>query len=276
LIKQAEIKITDSDIKNRFKRLGAKRRPDGIIVVGGRLESWMKATYNKQELILLPYDHRLSRLYVELVHKQGHTGISATACKVRLKFWIIKLEQVVRSVRFNCVICRKNTKKCCEQIMGPLPDVRINPAPAWSSVSLDLFGPFEIRGEVNKRSRGKAYGLIINCLLTRAVHIDATPDYSTDAFLKALRRFMSFRGSPLKIFSDPGSQLKGAANLMKVSLSDLDQTQLKEFGLKNGFEWHFTAANAPWQNGCSEALIPSCKKAIHNSIGSQVLSIIEL
>ena len=54
--------------------------------------------------------------------------------------------------------------------MSPLPDVRLQPAPAWSSVSLDLFGPIEIRGEVNKRSRGKAYGVLFNCLLTRAVH----------------------------------------------------------------------------------------------------------
>ena len=276
LIKVAQANITDIEIHDRYKRLGAYRRSDGIVVVGSRLENWMKATYNNLKMILLPHDHRLARLYVEFIHKQGHTGISATACKVRLKFWIVKLEKLVRSVRFNCIVCRKMTKKRCEQIMGPLPDVRLNPAPAWSSVSLDLFGPFAIRGEVNKRSRGKAYGLIINCLVTRAVHIDATPDYSTDTFLQALRRFMSFRGSPLKIFSDPGSQLKGAANLIDVSLSSLDQMKLKEFGLKNGFEWHFTAANAPWQNGCSEALIRSCKKAIHNSIGSQVLSIMEL
>ena len=276
LIKLAQSQITDLDIQNRYKRLGAYRRKDGVIAVGTRLENWMKATYNNQEMILLPHNHRLARLYVEFIHNQGHTGISATACKVRLKFWIVKLEQIVRSVRFNCMVCRKMNKKRCEQIMGPLPDARLNPAPAWSSVSLDLFGPFVIRGEVNKRSRGKAYGLIINCLLTRAVHIDATPDYSTDTFLQALRRFMSFRGSPLKIFSDPGSQLKGAANIIDVSLSSLDQIKLKEFGLKHGFEWNFTAANAPWQNGCSEALIRSCKKAIHNSIGSQVLSIMEL
>ena len=120
--------------------------------------------------------------------------------------------------------------------MGPLPNVRINPAPAWSAVSLDLFGPFVIRGEVNKRSRGKAYGLIINCLLTRAVHIDATPDYSTDSFLQALRRFMSFRGTPLEIFSDPGSQLQGAAKSLNPAVMDFNQQQLKEFGMKNGFE----------------------------------------
>ena len=211
-----------------------------------------------------------------MIHKQGHTGISATACKVRLRFWILRLQKMARTVCYNCLVCRKNAKKCCEQIMGPLPNVRINPAPAWSAVSLDLFGPFVIRSEVNKRSRGKAYGLIINFLLTRAVHIYATPDYSTDSFLQALRRFMSFRGTPLEIFSDPGSQLQGAAKSLNPAGMNFNQQQLKEFGLKNGFEWHFTAAFAPWKNSCSESLIASSKKAIQNSIGSQILSIIEL
>ena len=44
-------------------------------------------------------------------------------------------------------------------MMGQLPQERLKPAPAWSSTSLDYFGPFEIRGETNKRSEGKAYGV---------------------------------------------------------------------------------------------------------------------
>ena len=276
LIKMAQASITDADLKKKYKRLGAKRRTDGVIIICGRIEAWMKASYNNQEMILLPYEHPLSRLYVVMVHNYTHSGISATSSKVRLKYWIVKLGKLVRSVRFNCVPCRKIEKKCCEQIMSPLPDVRLQPAPAWSSVSLDLFGPIEIRGEVNKRSRGKAYGVLFNCLLTRAVHIDVAPDYSTDAFLQALRRFMSFRGSPTNIFSDPGSQLQGAANTLNNIKENLDEKKLLEFGIKNGFQWHFTAADAPWQNGCSESLVKSSKRAIMNAIGSQVLSIIEL
>ena len=55
--------------------------------------------------------------------------------------------------------------------MGPLPIERLTPAPAFYSVSLDFFGPFETRGETNKRWRGKAHGIIINCLVSRAVYI---------------------------------------------------------------------------------------------------------
>ena len=275
-IRDAQSEMTDKVIADRFNRLGARRREDGIVIVGERLEYWMKATYNNKDLILLPYEHRFSRLYVELIHNMNHGGISSTTCKIRLKFWIIKLEKIVRSVRFNCITCRKNEKKTVAQIMAPLPDVRLNPAPAWSSISLDLFGPFEIRGEVNKRTRGKAYGLILNCLLCRAVHLDLITDYSTDAFLQGFRRFMNLRGTPTNVYSDPGSQIQGANNVLREMVKNLDEKKLKEFANNEKLNWHFTAADAKWQNGCSEALIRSCKKAILNAISTQVLTFSEL
>ena len=37
--------------------------------------------------------------------------------------------------------------------MSPLPIERMKPAPAWSTTSIDMFGPFMIRGQVNKRAR---------------------------------------------------------------------------------------------------------------------------
>ena len=70
--------------------------------------------------------------------------------------------------------------------MGQLPQERPKPASAWSFTSLDFFGTFEIRGETNKRSRGKAYGALFACMLCRAVHLDLATDYSTNGFLIVL------------------------------------------------------------------------------------------
>ena len=39
--------------------------------------------------------------------------------------------------------------------------------------------------------------------------------------------------------------------------------------------WKFTPANAPWQNGCSEALIKTCKKGITYAVGCNILSLSE-
>lgn len=74
-------------------------------------------------------------------------------------------------------------KKRREQIMGKLPIERLKPALAWDSTAHDFFGPFKGKDEVKKRTTGKAYGLIFNCLATRAVHIDVSPDYSPEDVL---------------------------------------------------------------------------------------------
>ena len=157
-------------------------------------------------------------------------------------------------------------------VMGQLPQERLKPAPAWSFTSLDFFGPFEIRGETNKRSRGKAYGVLFTCMLCRAVHLDLATDYSTNGFLIVLRRFMSLRGYPSKLRSDTGSQLVAANKELKAVIKRIDKNKLKEFG----FDWDFSSPDAPWQNGCSKALVKSGKKAIKNAIGSQILMFSEL
>ena len=95
--------------------------------------------------------------------------------------------------------------------MSPLPVERLKPSPAFSNVCIDYFGPYTVRGEVQKRVRGKAYGVLLVCMGSGAVHADIASDYSTDAFLQVLRRFSSVRGWPMKIFSDPGTQLVGAS-----------------------------------------------------------------
>ena len=94
--------------------------------------------------------------------------------------------------------------------MGKLPIERLKPAPAWDSTALDFFGPFKIKDEVKKRTTGKAYGLIFNCLATRA--------QSTEKFLMVLRRFVSIRGYPSKLFSDNGAELVSANEESKLSL----------------------------------------------------------
>ena len=46
-------------------------------------------------------------------------------------------------------------------------------------LSLDFSETFLAKGVVNKRTKRKAYGLIYNCLTSRAMYIDVATDYST-------------------------------------------------------------------------------------------------
>jgi len=154
--------------------------------------------------------------------------------------------------------------------MGNLPIERLKAAPAWDATALDFFGPFKVKNEVKKRTTGKAYGLISNGLATRAVHVDVSPDYSTEKFLIALRRVVSIRGYPSKLCSDNGAQLDAANKELRKVIKDLDSKSHQQFGVTQGLKWIFSSADAPWQNGISEALIKSVKRAITLAIGESV------
>jgi len=257
-------------------RLNPRTRKDGIVVVGGRAEKWMDISYDNKELPLLPKDNRLSLLVTEHAHQKSHLGVSATTATVRLEYWIPNLQRIAKTIKNKCVTCKRLDKSFAEQRMASLPVQRLKPALPWLHTSIDLFGPFTTRGEVNKRSRGKAYGIIFNCMVNRGVHIDLATDYSTEGFLLPFRRFVSMRGYPKEVYSDNGTQLSAASKELQNVISDLDQQQLKEFGAEMGLEWHFSSPDGPWRNGCSESLIKSVKRGLNIAVGEQILSFSEL
>ena len=270
-------KLLTADMeKGRFKRLCPRTREDGIIVVGGRVEKWLEISYNKNDLILLPYEHRFARLYAEYIHQRGHHGVSSTVSKIRARFWITNIQRMVRSIKYNCVICKKIDKQLCQQKMGKLPEERLKPSPPWHYTGIDLFGPFKIRDEVKRRTYGKCYGVIFNCMCTRAVHLDLAPDYSTETFLLVLRRFVSLRGYPAKLYSDNGPQLVAADKELKDITKNWNWDELLEFGVTEGLQWEFSPADAPWYNGTSEALIRSIKRGLNIAIGDNIMTFSEL
>ncbi|XP_033118408.1 uncharacterized protein K02A2.6-like, partial [Anneissia japonica] len=232
-----------SEFDKKYATLGPRLREDEVIVVGDRIKNHVHFSYNHETVQLLPCDHPVTRLIVENVHAKGHTGISATVAKVRSHYWVIRLRQLVKRVKHDCIPCRRFEKEAAGQQMATVPIHRLKPSPPWAYIGIDLFGPFVVRGEVQKRTRGKAYGVIINCLVTRAIHLDIASDYSTEAFLQVFRRFVSVRGYPKKVYTDCGTQLSAA------------DKALKGFRGEQGVKWKFTTPNAPWQNGVTENLL---------------------
>ena len=265
-----------SEFENRFANLGPVKSEDGIFRVGQRVQRWTDYNYNEPGLVLLPGEHRLSYLYVLFIHRIGHNGVMATVSKVRLKFWVTNLNNMVKNLIKGCVICRKHARALGEQIMAPLPLERLKPSPPFYNVAVDYFGPMQIRGEVNRRSMGKGYGVLFTCLSTRAVFADVAHNYSTEGFLTVFRRFTCIRGYPAKMYSDNGKQFTAASKELRLTIKDLDWNRIREFGAEPGMEWHFSPGDAPWQNGCVESLIKSIKKAIQLAIGMQVLKFSEL
>ena len=153
---------------------------------------------------------------------------------------------------------------------------RLKPCPPFSAVGIDYFGPYTIKGEVQKRVRGKCYGVIFACMTSRAVHVDVSQDYSTDAFFQVLQRFSSLREWPKKIFSDNSTQLVAASKELFSVVKGLDWEFLQKYGVKYGTKWQFSPADAPWYNGATESLIKTVKHALNAAVGEQIMTFSEL
>ena len=82
-IKYAQEGMAADTEKGKYKKLNPTIN-GGILVVAGRTEKWMEATWNNQYFILLPKGHRLSYLIALSSHQSsGHLGVSSTIAVIR-------------------------------------------------------------------------------------------------------------------------------------------------------------------------------------------------
>ena len=266
LIKQEQSNII-VNWKVRYRKLGPSFK-DGILLVGDRIANWLKENWNRYKFILMPYESRLMRLYIKNLHDNDHGGIESTLAKLQCKFWVIGARQIIKAIKNKCVVCKRINAETVQQSMGQVISERLNPSPPFYSTSCDLFGPLSIRDTVKRRTFGKAYGVIFTCLVTRAVYIDLSESYDTKGFLAVFRRFTMIRGYPKNMYSDQGSQIISASKELNNVMPILNLNEIAESGSECGTNWKFNkSADAPWQNGCSEALIKSIKRALQISIG---------
>jgi hypothetical protein len=141
--------VTEEDIN------GIKRK---LIVIGSRGKNQIEDIYGQAELPVLAREHYLSRLYMQAAHEKGCEGSVSTLHRSRRKVWVINGRSLAESVRSHCAECHLKENKCMEQGMGPLPDHRASPGTIFQSVALNLFGPIEYQGTINKRQVGKGWG----------------------------------------------------------------------------------------------------------------------
>ena len=272
-----ELKKTDRKGRKggRYASLNPVENKDGLWVVGQRLHNNNPMTADSSLQKLLPLRHHVTRLFMRRAHKSGHRGRDATLARFRQFYWVVQGSKLAQSVKSKCQMCKLREAKFQQQQMGLLPDARLKPSPAFNHVMLDLFGPYSVRGEVQKRTSGKAYGVLFTDLVMRAVHIEVVFGYDSESFLMALSRFVSVRGWPEIIYSDPGSQLIGAERELREAWNSINRGSLHKKGAENGLTWVFGPADSPWYQGAVESLVKSVKRAIHFAISNQRLSVQE-
>lgn len=234
---------------------------DGIIRVGGRLGQSMILNYSLKHPIVLDGKRRLAYLIVKDIHERhGHMGVQFVISLVRTRFWILKLSWLVKTIKRNCVVCRRRDCHTLTPQMAALPPARIEPVLPFIRCGVDYFGPFLVR---RGRSQEKVWGVIFTCFSTRAVHLELADSLSADCFINVFRRFTGRRGEVNEVWSDNGTNFVGAEHELKKELQKLRASGLSEELAARGVQWHFNPPAASHFGGAWERLIRSVRKALY-------------
>jgi len=247
----------------------------GLIRVLGRLSHSASIPETQKHPIILPSNEHLTKLIIEHCHLHHlHSGFQLTWATLRRDYWILRARDTIRHLIRKCVTCRRHRAETAKQLMGNLPDARVNPCRTFENVGVDYAGPFNLRvlkGRSNKLMKG--YMAVFVCMASKAVHLEAVSDLSTDAFLAAFERFVSRRGLCHRIFSDCGTNFIGASKELKTLFSSQQHNSEVADKLANrGIVWSFNPPAAPHQGGVWEAAVKSAKFHMKRVIGDESLT----
>ena len=244
----------------------AKLKPfmkERLLRVGGRLNR-SDLDYNAKHPMILPGKHRVTEMIILYYHlANGHVGPHQVLAETRQRFWIVGGVSSVRRVVQRCHECRRRNASVGEQITAPLPVVRVSSDShqliyPFAAVGIDYFGPLYVHaGPVTRSARKnpklhKRFGCIFTCLRYRAVHIETASDLSTDSFINALTRFVGRRGPPGVIYSDNGTNFRGAETDVLKAMKIWDQERIGRELQRKNVQWYFNPPAASHQGGVWE------------------------
>lgn len=253
---------------------------NGIIRVGGRLQN-SELPYDVKHPILLTKSNPLSKLIISDAHEKTlHGGLTLTLAYVNKHFWILSGTQLAKSIIQKCMKCFKYSAKASQQIMGNLPSVRLNVTRPFKHSGVDYAGPISVKSSTFRTTIiSKGYICLFVCMVTKAIHLEAVSDLTTNGFLAAFRRFVSRRGHCSDIYSDCGTNFVGASKELRVlyqkSRKSCPEDLLQSLSL-NGTQWHFNPPASPNFGGLWEAGVKSVKFHLKRILNDRVLSFEEL
>ena len=162
--------------------------------------------------IYLPDNHPFTVKVVQQAHISTiHGGVGLTMAKVRERFWVPRLRQMVKQIRRKCNGCKRfQAKAFAVPPPGKLPKTRTEGNVPFQVVGVDFAGP--IKYQHRQKKEGKAYLALLACSLTRAVHLELTRSLETEEFIIFLKKFIARRGRPELVYSDNGATFKATTS----------------------------------------------------------------
>ena len=95
----------------------------------------------------------------------------------------------------------------------------------------------------NQKKDSKAYILLFSCSLSRAVHLELTPNLTTNEFIKRFKRLIARRGRPKTVDSDNAKTFQAVAQWLKLVIKT---EELNKFLTKESIKWKLNLPRAPW------------------------------
>ena len=232
----------------------------GLIRVGGRAKRSLALSYEEKHPIVVPKASAISSLLIQHVHKKvNHQGHNTTLGALReFGYWVTGANKLVKDSIRKCIRCQMMRGKPMQQLMGELPQHRVEPSPPFTHVGIDCFGPYTVK---ERRTELKRWGLLLTCMYSRAVHVEVLDSMTADAFITALRSFICIRGPVQTIYCDNGTNFVGAKNELHKELQAMSETQRNE--LKHQMiEFKFNAPGASHAGGVWERQIRTVKSVL--------------
>lgn len=251
----------------------------GVLRVGGRLAN-SQLTFEAKYPIILPKNNQLTRLIIAQAHDETlHGGQQLTMAHLRQEYWILGANQSVRKHIHQCTTCVRYRATTRTQLMGNLPTDRVTPSRAFSHTGIDYAGPIWLKtSRLRTAKMEKGYIAVFVCLATKAIHLEAVSELSSNACIAAINRFVARRGKCSVFYSDCGTNFVGADRELRqhFRLSLSDGSPLVRHLSTEGTDWQFIPPASPHFGGLWEAGVKSVKHHLRRVVGEAKLTYEEM
>ena len=255
------------DLRGRLRAYGRAERQEYL-----PLETRRPLAIHEQHpvwALLVWHEHK------RLGHAFSQAKLGPTLAK---KFVVQHGATTIKKILKDCVMCDMMRKQPTSQIMGQLPDLKLENFKIFSMTALDYGGPFDVKVA---RSIWKAYILIAVCQQSKAINLETCVSLDTDHLLYALTAMASSVGTPEEVTSDNGSQFLKAAKLIaaaddrwsvKNRLDKIDWPKVRAETAKLGIrKWNFSMPYAPQENGLAESMVKLAKEQLAAQLQGRTL-----
>lgn len=230
---------------------------EGLLRSHGRMK-FAQLSEEERTPIMLPKtkESKFVQLLVLHYHELNfHTGTTHTLTAIRRRYWPLQGRRSVYNIIRKCSRCTPFTARPFQQPEEPdLPNFRLEPKKLpFSTVGIDTIGSFTV-------DKSEKHILLVVCLITRAVTLEALNSLETKELSFALRRFKARRTSPDLYYSD---------NAPQFTLLE----QLSKENSEKAVVWKKIPSGASWMGGAYERLVPNVKNAIYRTFNHRTLTV---